>query len=263
MKATATRTSAWPRRLRNGAVVLAVLVAVYALLGFLVLPLVAKPRLESALTERFDRNATLGQLEFNPFTLRARALEFALADREPKRFLLRFALLDADVSAASLRYGAPVFDAVRIERPEIDLVRNADGSYSIDDLVAKAAAEPEAPTPRFSLNNIEINEGSVALDDRSHARRIVVSDLGIGIPFLSSLRHDAQIRVTPRFGGAIDGARFALGGSTTSPFGDVQEAALEWNLDALPLAPYAAYMALPGGTRVTDGALTTRLKSLS
>jgi uncharacterized protein involved in outer membrane biogenesis len=260
MKATATGTSAWPRHLRNGAVAVAVAVAVYALLGFLVLPLVAKPRLESALTERFARNATLGRLEFNPFTLRARALEFALADREPKRFLLRFAALDADVSAASLRYRAPVFDAVRIERPEIDLVRNADGSYSIDDLVAKAAAEPDAPTPRFSLNNIEITEGSVALDDRSHARRIVVSDLGIGIPFLSSLQHDAQIRVTPRFGGAIDGARFALGGSATSPFGDVQEAALEWNLDALPLAPYASYMALPGGTSVSDGALTTRLK---
>ena len=260
MKATATPWSTWSRLLRNGAVAVAVLTAVYALLGFLVLPLVAKPRLEAALTERFDRSATLGRLEFNPFTLSARALDFALADREPNRFLLRFAALDADVSAASLRYRAPVFDAVRIERPEIGLVRNADGTYSIDDLIAKAAAEPEAPTPGFSLNNIEITGGAVALDDRSVGRRIVVSDLGIAIPFLSSLPHDAQIRVTPRFGGAIDGSRFALGGNATSPFVDVQEATLEWNLDALPLARYAAYMALPGGIRVSDGALTTRLK---
>src|SRR6187551_2468531 len=41
--ARTARRATWPRRLRNGAVTLAVLVAVYALLGFLVLPLLAKP----------------------------------------------------------------------------------------------------------------------------------------------------------------------------------------------------------------------------
>ena len=250
----------WMRRLRNGAVALAVLVAVYALLGFLVLPLVAKPRAEAALTEASGRQATIGRLEFNPFTLRARVIDFALADREPGRFLARFAALDLDVSAASLRYRAPVFDAVRLSQPRIELTRNADGTYSFDDLIAKAGAQPEGPSPLFSLNNIEVDGAEVVLDDRTHRKRLVASDIGIGIPFLSSLPHDAEIRVTPRFEGTFDGTRFAMRANATSPFADTREATLEWNLDALPLPKYAEYMALPGGIRLVDGALTTRLR---
>ena len=244
------------RRLRNGAVALAVLVAVYALLGFLVLPLVAKPRAEAALTEASGRQATIGRLEFNPFTLRARVIDFALADREPGRFLARFAALDLDVSAASLRYRAPVFDAVRLSQPRIGLTRNADGTYSFDDLIAKAGAQPEGPSPLFSLNNIEVDGAEVVLDDRTHRKRLVASDIGIGIPFLSSLPHDAEIRVTPRFEGTFDGTRFAMRANATSPFADTREATLDCNLDALPLPKYAEYMALPGGIRLVDGALT-------
>jgi len=56
----AARASRWPRVIRNGAVAVAVLVAVYALLGFLVLPLIAKPRLEATLTQQLERSTTLG-----------------------------------------------------------------------------------------------------------------------------------------------------------------------------------------------------------
>ena len=234
--ARAARRSTWPRRLRNGAVTLAVLVAVYALLGFLVLPVLAKPRIEAALTEEFGRQATIGRLEFNPFSLRGRVMDFALADREPGRFLARFAALDLDVSSASLRYRAPVLDAVRLSQPRIELIRNADDTYNIDDLIAKADARPEGPSPLISLNNIEVEDGEVVLDDRPHRRRLVASALGIGIPFLSSLPHDAEIRVTPRFEGTFDGTSFALQANSTSPFADAKEATLVWTLDALPLA---------------------------
>jgi uncharacterized protein involved in outer membrane biogenesis len=252
--------SAWLRRSRNGAVTIAVLVALYALLGFLVLPVVGKPRLEAAVTEQFGRRATVGRLEFNPFTFKGHLTDFALADHDPQRFLARFDTLDVDVSTASLWKRAPVLDAVRLVHPQVDLVRNVDGTYSVDDLIAKQAKEPEGPTPQFSINNIEVEDGTVALDDRPHGRTITVSRIGIGIPFLSSLPHDAEIRVTPRFEGAVDGARFGISGNSNSPFSDTREATLEWNLDALPLSRYAEYVALPGGAKLTDGMLTTRLK---
>ena len=108
----------------------------------------------------------------------------------------------------------------------------------------------------LALNNIEVDGAEVVLDDRTHRKRLVASDIGIGIPFLSSLPHDAEIRVTPRFEGTFDGTRFAMRANATSPFADTREATLEWNLDALPLPKYAEYMALPGGIRLVDGALT-------
>jgi len=261
MDANVSPSSKWPRRLRNGATTVAVVVAVYALLGFLVLPLAVKPKLEAQLSQQLGRRATLARVEFNPFTLRARLLDFALTDRDPARGFARFERLDLDVSPASLTHLAPVLDDVRLVRPEIDLVRNADATYNIDDLVARPAppAAAAAPPPAFSLNNIVVENGSISLDDRVHGRKLVVSSLGIGIPFLSSIAHDAQIHVTPRLEGLFDGARFALAGDSTSPFAEAQEATLALDFDRVPLARYAEYTSLPGGLKITDGALTTRL----
>src|SRR5437867_4328166 len=142
--ATASSPATWVRRFRNGSVLIGVLIALYALLGFLVLPILAKPTLEALATQRLDRPVTLGRLEFNPFTLRTRLSEFSLADRDRPRSLARFATLDLDLAVASLWKRAPVFDAVRLVRPEIDVTRNDDGMYSIDDLIARAAARPDA-----------------------------------------------------------------------------------------------------------------------
>jgi hypothetical protein len=254
-----TGTSIW-RLVRNGATWIAVLVALYALLGFLVLPTLLKPRLETMVSERFSRQATLGRLEFNPFTWHARLLDFALTDRDPQRPFVRFETLDLDVSPATISHRAPVLDTVRLVRPQVDLTRNEDGTYSVDDLAGGGAAQPEAPALLFSLNNIEVDDATVTLDDRPHAQKIVVSSLDIGIPFVSSIPHDAQIRVTPKLQGAIDGTPFALQGDLSSPFADTREATLDLDLEALPLVRYAEYVALPAKTKVTGGALTTHLK---
>lgn len=252
-------TRVW-RTLRNTAVAIGVAVAVYALLGFLVLPALLKPKLEATLSEHSARQATLGRLEFNPFTFRARLRDFALSDRDPQRPFLRFETLDLDISLASIGYRAPVFDAVRLVRPQVEVTRNADGTSSVDDIVQWPAATARAPTPLFSLNNIEIDDGTVTLDDRPHQRRIVASNIGIGVPFLSSLAHDATIRVTPHVDGTVDGTRFQLGASATSPFLEKRDGTIDLDFDALPLARYAEYLPLPGAVRLRDGALTTRLR---
>lgn len=263
MTAPIVSSSSLVHRLRNAAVLLALLAAVYALLGFLVGPVLLKPRLEAHATELLGRRVTLARLEFNPFTLRARLLDFVLAGREPQRPLARFATLDLDVALASLWKRAPVLDAVRLVRPHVDITRNADGTYGFDDIVERLAAAPpqrDASPSLFSVNNIEVDDASLSFDDRPHRRTIVLSSIGIGIPFLSSFPYDAKIRVTPRLEGAVDGTRFALTGTSTSPFAETQEGTLDLNLDALPLPRYAEYAPLPEATRLADGTLTTRLR---
>ena len=251
--------SSWARRALNGTVTVAVLLALYALVGFLVLPEIAQRQLETRATQELGRTTTLRRVEFNPFTFRGRLLDLAIANRDGPGSLLRFDALDVDVSGASIRYLAPVFDAVRLVRPQIDLVRNDDGSYSISDLIEGWLARPPGPTPQFSLNNIEIEDGSATLDDRPHARKLTLAQLGIAVPFLSSLAHDAEIRVTPRLEGTIEKTSFKLAGTSTTPFADVQEATLDLDLDRFAFAKYAEYIPLPPTIKLVDGALTTHL----
>ncbi|HYT98396.1 MAG TPA: DUF748 domain-containing protein, partial [Casimicrobiaceae bacterium] len=245
------------RGLRNAAIALIALVALFALVGFFVVPPIAKSQIETRAAETLGRQVTVGTVAFNPFTLKATLSDFVLADRE--RPLLTFDAMDIDLSAASVWHRAPVFDALRLVRPRVALIRNSDGTYSVQDLIDRMLGGPKGPTPRFSLNNIEIDDGTFLLDDRPHGRSVAVTNLAIGIPFLSSLPYDAQIRVTPRFEGSVDGARFGLAGEATTPFADTEEATLALNLDSLALARYAEYLPLPQGLKLNDGALTTRL----
>ena len=91
--------------------------------------------------------------------------------------------------------------------------------------------------------------------------KVALANLAIGIPFLSSLPHDAEIRVNPRFEGALDGARFTLKGTTSTPFADRKEAdARSSTSTRCRCRGYVQYVPLPQGLKLADGALTTRLK---
>ncbi|MDE2208817.1 MAG: DUF748 domain-containing protein [Betaproteobacteria bacterium] len=241
-------------------IALAVVACIVAVLGFLVVPPIAKAKIEALASASLGRRATLGKLSFDPFTLHARLTDFALADRDPARTLLKFATLDVDMSIASLWHWAPVLDAVRLVRPHVELVRNGDGNWNIQDLIDRVLAPTEGPTARFSVDNIEVDDGSVSIDDRVKRHKSELTGIRIGLPFLSSIPHDARILVTPRLEGRIDGAKFALNGSSTSPFADREAATLDIDFDALRLPGYAEYASLPQGIKLVDGALTTRLK---
>lgn len=240
--------------------IVAALVALFAGLGFFAVPPLAQWKIETLAQTQLGRNATIGKIRFNPFTLRARISDLRLADRDSARTLLAFDTLDVDISTESLWKRALVLDSVRLVRPRVEIARNAAGEYSIQDLIDRATAPgPAASKSDFAADNIEIEDGSIVLDDAVHRRRIVVSQLAVGIPFLSSRSRDAQIRVKPQLRGTIDGAPFAFIGSSNSPFEEARRATLVIDVDALPLARYVDYAPLPNGLKLTDGALTTRL----
>ncbi|MGH8802539.1 MAG: DUF748 domain-containing protein, partial [Casimicrobiaceae bacterium] len=257
--ASAARKPRHWRGVRNTCIVIAGLAVLVAALGFFVVPRVAKSRIEALARADLGREATLGKVEFNPFTLHVRLTAFKLADRDPSRTLLAFDALDIHASIESLWKLAPVIDALKLSAPKLILVRDQGGHVNVEDLVARALSGPQGPTPRFSIDNIEIENGAVTFDDELRQRTTKVAQLGIGIPFLSSFPHDATIRVLPKLVGTIDGSKFAMSGTATSPFADTEQATLHVNLDAVGLAEYASYLTVPEGLKLADGALTTRL----
>jgi hypothetical protein len=219
MNAPVPATS-WRRAIVRTTVTLVVLALIVAILGFFVVPRVVKAKLEAYATAATGRKATLGKVEFNPFTMRGKLTDFTLSHRASEQSLFHFDALDVEVSPVSLWHRAPVLNAIRLTRPTIAVGRNAEGAYDIQDLVDAWSKPSTDPTPQFSLNNIEIDGGAFSLDDRMRKHKVSLDNLVVGIPFLSSLPHDAEIRVNPRFEGVLEGARFMLKGTTSTPFAD-------------------------------------------
>ena len=244
----------WLRRLGYMAGALAVLV----LVAWLAVPPIVRAQLESRLTEALGRPTTVEAVAFDPFRLRLVVRKLAIADRAGPQPLLAFDELIVYLSAASLWHRAPVLDAVKVVRPSASLARDREGRYNIQDLIDGLLAAP-VERPRFSVNNIEIDDGTIAFADGVTGRKHKLAALDVGIPFLSSLPYQTDVRVTPRMNGTLDGSHFTLGGSTV-PFAERPEAALDIDLDALPLPSYVAYLPAKPPFDLAGGMLTTHLK---
>lgn len=250
-----TPRSRWARRLAWTVFALALLL----LATWLAVPPLLRSQLESRLSDALGRKTTVESVAFNPFTLRVTIRGFSIADTAGPRPLLAFEELDADLSSASIVHRAPVLDALRIVRPSVALSRDKEGRTNVDDLIERALSGPEGPPPRFSLNNIEVEDGTVTFADGVAGREHRLASFALGIPFLSSLPYQTEIRVTPRAEGSFNGSPVALAGSTV-PFAAPPEASLRLDLDDLPLKDYLGYLPAKPRVDLADGKLTTRLE---
>src|SRR5262249_52727986 len=151
---------------------------------------------------------------------------------------------------------APVISALKLSQPTLNLVRNADKTYNFSDFVESALAP--GPTPHFSISNIEIVGGRVVFDDRPEHRQHQVTEINIGIPFVSSLPSQREIKVQPTFSALVNGRPVAITGETR-PFLDTHETLLHWNLDELPLPAYVQYSPVPLPVKVESGRLAAKL----
>ena len=251
-----------PGRARTLLIWVGGVLAAYAIVGFLVAPPIVRSQLESILAEQLGRKVTVERVRINPFALSASVLGFGVKEREGEGSLVAFDELYLDFTLSSLFRLAPVVEEVRLVKPAIRVVRNEDKSYSFQDILDRFASRPPSPpgpTPRFAVYNISLTDGAIEFDDLPDKAVHVVSDLQIGIPFISSLPSQIDINVEPHLKAKVGGTPIELVGET-KPLKDTRETRLRIDIDGLSLAKYFDYVPVPLRFRVEGGTLTTRLE---
>lgn len=240
------------------------LLAVYSLSGFFLLPWLLKSQAEKRLPELLNRPATIDQVRFNPFTLRLQIDGLLVRARQGRAPLLKIDSLLADCAGfLSLTNRALVLEEIDIQGPYIKIVRNDDLSYNFSDLLSAAPASDDKPEVEgrgfcFSLNNIKLAGGIVEFTDQTRDIFHWLNDITIGLPRISNLPHLVETHVQPSFAAVVNGAPLAVKG-TAKPFAETLETRFHINLDNLDLSYYLAYLPGERNFTVADGALTTRL----
>jgi len=252
-------------------ILLSVVLAVLVLLGLAAwqVPKVLRTVLTEDVSELIGRPIGVGDIRFNPFTLRLRARELSVA--QPGAAPLFEAVeLDVNASWASLFRLAPVVDAITVRQPKLTLVREDVARFNFSDIVQRLAdmaaakpPEPEADTglPRFSLNNLRLEGGVVTLDDRVTGRRQVIDELTIGVPFVSTFAYATDIDVLPRLHLRINGSPFDMDG-TARPFEATRPSTLNVVFSGLDLEKWADVWPVPLPVRVHSALLDSNLKIL-
>ncbi|MFP5406975.1 MAG: DUF748 domain-containing protein, partial [Gammaproteobacteria bacterium] len=152
---------------------------------------------------------------------------------------------------------------LRIEEPAVRVARTPDGSYDVADIVERLSDgktdEPEAKgPPRFSVANVELTGGRVELDDRTLNVRHAATDIGLRIPFVSSLPVDQDIEVEPGLELRLDGAPVHLKGRML-PFAAERTGEIDLSVEALDLTRWLPHLpeALP--VKVVSAVLSSEL----
>jgi uncharacterized protein involved in outer membrane biogenesis len=264
------RGTAWARRLvmsrrvRWTALGIAGLFAFIAIAGFLIAPPIVRQQLEKQLSATLHRPVTVERVHINPFALTARVERLQVGERQGGGTALGFDGLDVNLASQSLIRLAPVIESLRITRPYLHVVRNEDRTYNFQDLLDEfSAAKPEQPEaasapPQFAVFNIELADGKIDFEDKPEKTAHVVSEVDIGVPFISSIPSQVDIRVQPRLSAKVNGAPFSVGGET-KPFKDTHETTLRLSLENLQIAKYLEYSPVPLRMRIPSGQLDAKL----
>jgi len=239
------------------------LIGLYAIVGFLVLPPVAKYVALKELPKALHRAVSIDSIRFNPFTLVLRITGFAVKEKESTDVFVGFDELLADFQLSSVFRRAPVLREVRLQAPRIKIVRNQDGSYNFSDLIAEPSPKPPEPAakgapPRFSLNNIQIVDGQVDFDDHPAGARHEVREINVAVPFLSDLPYAVDTYIEPSFRAVVDGSPIVLAGKT-KPFEDSLESTIEIEIDHLDLPRFLAYVPVKLNFKIPSGFLDTKV----
>lgn len=229
---------------RKTAIGLIIFIIFIGLFGYFALPGIIKSQAEQLISKKLNRHTTIGQVEVNPYAMRLTLRDVKMMEPEGDVKFAGFEALTVNLSIQSLFRFAPVVEQLQVSAPYVHLVRKDDTHYNIDDIIELINSQPPSPEPaRFSVFNIEIDKGHIEFDDRPAKTLHKVTDLKIGVPFVSSLHSKIDVFVEPLLSANVNDTPLLIKGKTL-PFADPVQAVVELNLDNLDLTSYLKY--IPG-----------------
>ncbi len=206
-----------------GSLGIGVLVTLYALAGFLLVPYGIERQLPGYVAERLNGRLALGPVEFNPFLLRLTARELQLTDAEGAP-LLSIPRLVADLDWSSLFRQAWIFSLVRLEQPGLQIERNADGGTRLDGLLKQRdpgnQTEVRRGPPTITVHQVDLIGGSIQLSDDigGKAETLTIESIDLSLANLSTTSEEGglyTLQGSLQRGGALSWA----GRFTLSPLG--------------------------------------------
>jgi uncharacterized protein involved in outer membrane biogenesis len=250
---------ALPRRPKALPAILVVVVA-YGLAGFLVVPLVVRHLGVTRLGAALQRPVRIQRVRFNPFNLRLAVEGLTVADAASGEPFLGCSALLVDFQAVSLLKRAPVAREVRLRGPYVHVVRRADGSFNIAELLpceTSATQPPDPPAPgrrRYALHNIQISGGTIRFQDDATRTFHRATDVVLTLPSLANFPMRLDTFVEPHFSALIDGTRVEMQGQD-QPRADAPETVFNLELSGVDLPHYLGYLPATAAVGIRSGRL--------
>lgn len=165
--------------------------AAYAALGFWVVPLLIQNQVPKFGQSQLARRASVGDVAFNPFTLRLEAADLKLAEPDGAP-LFAVGKLAVQLQWRSLIRRAWSFAEIRVTAPGANLVVAPDGRFNLAELLDTIERRPHEPSsdtglPRLVIEQFVLEQGKVDMQDSHAGYSNVFSPIDFAVRHFSTL----------------------------------------------------------------------------
>ena len=231
----------------------------FGIFGYFFLPGIVKSQAEKLIGEKLHRSVSIGSVQVSPYAMVLTVKDVKLMEPGDAKVFAAFEELSVNLSIQSVFRLAPVVQEMRLTKPYLHLARTSANHYNIDDILALIASQPPSKDPaRFSVYNIQVEGGQLDFDDQPEKTSHSITELKLGVPFISSLSSQVDTFVEPYLSAKVNGAPLEINGKAR-PFAEPKEATVSINLDGVSLPKYIEYLPFDPRFKLPSAKLDTRL----
>jgi len=236
-------------RQKKIAVIVAGIVLLYILFGFIGAPFIVRSVLENKVADAIDRQIAVENVRVNPLTLSLTLRNLSVQEQDGAPFVKSDEVY-ANLQTSSLFKWALVLKSVRLVNPDIHLVRSGQTTFNFSDIGGEAPQEkpPEASADSggfaLAIYDTTISGGTLSIDDRVVGVSHRIENFSLSVSDFSSRPADMDVYTLFDLAARINGASFALEGKTR-PFNPQRETHAEINIEDLVVPHYLPYVPLP------------------
>ncbi|WP_137822642.1 DUF748 domain-containing protein [Pseudomonas sp. D(2018)] len=198
--------------LKRAACALLIVVALYSLLGFLIIPGIALRVANQQLAQYATVPARLERIQLNPFSLELTLWGLHIGDDKTEH--LGFERLYANLQLDSLWSNALHLADVELDKSKTEVLFAKDGTLNLAQLFKLPPSEPKPEEPAgdpfpLRIDRIELSEGGLHFEDQRPSEPIefVYDSLNLELHNLSTLPDDnaeMSLVATGPYGGRVD-----------------------------------------------------------
>ncbi|QSP95699.1 DUF748 domain-containing protein [Marinobacter salinisoli] len=193
--AESRKQTRWGRLLLTG---LAVLVLLYAIAGFFILPWWAQKTLPERLSEHLGWQGSVENVSINPFTLSVEALGLSAEDGQGEK-VVGYDRLFVDLNFFQLVQGIIGFEAIQVTEPfiRVDLLEDYSINFARDWQSHNPSTEPaptdqDIPPPRLYFGQLVVEGGELLFRDfsRQQPAEFLITPLDLNLRDLATWRRE-------------------------------------------------------------------------
>ncbi len=233
-------------RQKKVAIIVACIVFVYLVFGFLITPFILRRVLGKNVSEAINRQVTVGTVRVNPLTLSVTLGDFSIKEKDGTRFV-SLGEAYANVQMSSIFKKAVVLKKIRVVNPDVLLVKNEDGTFNFSDMAQGGEPQPEEEEKSAGIGviieDLSIEDGNVTFNDHGVSVTHEVEGLDLGLQYFSTRPKDADDLAIARLSARVNGADLTLK-AKTRPFRADRETHASLQLTGVSVPHYLPYASL-------------------